>query len=189
MLCEPVLNTGQQPVLASSSVEPGTLTLHHVGTEDDIPFIFNLLKKETAQNWDLDQLLEGFKMTYAYIAGSHTSQAFIVKLNGEPLFEIETHKTRMHADLHSGLQALEGDYSINLFAGEMEKAGFETYLAGLQFCLQYFFGFPEVQRIIVPLVAGNDLEKYTKLVTAAGFLKLMDKTKPWEPDLYTISRR
>lgn len=188
MLCEPVLNTGQTPILASSNLEQDTLMLHHVGTDHDIPFIFELLRKETSQSWDLDPLLEGFKATYAYIAGSHTSQAFIVELNGEPFFEIEAHKALMHVDLHEKFQPLEGDFYINLFAGDMDKTGPAVYLAGLLLCRDYFFGFPEVHRIIIPLAAGNALEKYTNLITTAGFVKIMDKSKPMEPDLYAISQ-
>jgi len=162
--------------------------LHHVGTDQDIPFIFDLLKKEADRNWDITQLLESFRDTYAYIAGSHTSQAFIVQLDGEPLFEIETHNARMHVDQHTQFQPLEGDFYINLFAGAMDKVDPAVYLAALHLCRNYFFGFPEVQRIIVPLTAGNETYKYSQLVTAAGFGKLMDRSKPTEPDLYSISR-
>jgi len=188
MLCEPVLNTGLLPILSSSQLEQGHLILHHVQADSDLPLIFDLLKSETAQNWEYQQLLDGFRDSFAYIAGSHTSQAFMVMLDDLSIFEIEAHEARKHEELHAGFVPLEGDYYITLFTGELDKADLSVYVLGLKLCLDYFFSFPEVRRIIAPLFIGKDRALRAKLLEEAGIRPFLPKSLPKEPDLLIITR-
>lgn len=188
MLCEPVSNTGQLPVLATSNLGQGQLMLRHVAADDDIPFIIDLLKRETAQNWDAGVLLDSMQESFNYIAHSQASQAFILRLDGLPLFEIEIHEARKHVDLHSGYRASAGDYFIILLAGGVDQAPMHGYSQGLRLCLDYFFSFPEVRSIIVPLYAGLDAVKRTELYSMTGIEKFLDRSQPKEPDLYRIGR-
>lgn len=188
MLCDPVSYTDRPSILSSTSLQEGTLTLLHVETDMDMPFIFESLKKESAKNWDIQPLLDNFKKSFSYIAGSHTSQAFIVKLNGLPIFEIEAHEGPKHAPLHSGFQAADGDYFIILIAGHFDQAAFSVYISSLQLCLEYFFGYSEVKRIIAPVYDGSDREQRAQLLIQAGLKGFLEKTTPTEPDLFTIYR-
>ena len=188
MLCDPISYNDGLPVLAQASLEKDRLTLHHPATDTDLRFIIELLKTEAAQNWDVLPLLEDFRESFSYIAGSHTSQAFMIKLNDLPLFEIEVYEGQKHADLHPDFQAEEGDYFLMLAAGSFDKAAFPVYTRGLRLCLEYFFRFPEVKHLIIPLYAGSDEEQRIGLFTAAGITKFLGK-KDWRhPDLYIISR-
>ena len=188
MLCEPVSNTGQLPVLATSNLGQGQLMLRHVAPDDDIPFIIDLLKRETSQNWDATLLLDSFQESFNYIAHSQASQAFILQLDGVPLFEIEIHEARKHVDLHLGFRAGAGDYFIILLAGGLDRASMHAYSQGLRLCLDYFFSFPEVRNIVVPIYAGLDALKRDELYTMTGIAKFLDRSLPKEPDLYRIGR-
>ena len=188
MLCDPTSYTDRSLVLEQTSLEHGRLTLHHPATDIDLRFIVELLKIEAAQNWDVLPLLESFRTSFSCIAGSHTSQAFMVKLNDLPLFEVEVHEGRKHAGLRSDFQAKDGDYFVILLVGNFDQAAFPVYIDGLRLCLEYFFQFSEVKHLIIPLYEGLDEEQRFRLFTEAGITKFLEKEDWKQPDLFSVSR-
>lgn len=188
MLCDPVTYTGKPPVLATTALEQGNLILLPVAADEDIHSIFELLQQEAAQVWDVGGLLDAFKESLSSIAGSQTAQAFIIKLEGVPVFEIEVLDAKKNFDLHPDFEARQGDYVITLVAGNFDHAAFPVYVSSLALCLDYFFGFPEVQQIVAPLYPSLQEETHDRLFTAAGLSLLLERTQPHEPDLFIISR-
>jgi hypothetical protein len=188
MLCDPVTYSIQPPVFSAAIPGQGLLTLHYPATDDDLLFVLELLKKEAAQSWDVLPLLESFKTSFAFIAGSEISQVFMIRLDDLPVFEIEVHKGTKYDMQCSDFRADDGDYVILLAAGNFDQTAFSIYIRGLKLCLKYFFQFPEVKRIIAPLYNGEDRQQRTSLFIQAGLETLPKKTTTNEPDLFIISR-
>src|SRR5216684_5492446 len=132
MLCDPVPYTIQPPVFSAAIRGQGLLTLHYPTTDDDLLFILELLKKEAAQNWDVLPLLDSFRASFSFIAGSEISQVFMTRLDDLPVFEIEVHKGTKYDMQYSDFRADDGDYVILLVAGNFDRAAFSIYIRGLQ---------------------------------------------------------
>jgi hypothetical protein len=159
-----------------------------VVTDKDAPTIFELLKKEARSNWDVAGLLDTFKESFSFMAGSSSSQAFMVHLGEPSLFEIEIHEAQKHFGLRDDFTPDEGDYFVQVFAGDFDRTGFPDYVRGLQLCLEYFWRFPEVKKIIVPVYEGDHEAQQTYLAVQAGLTMFLKKADPKQPDLYQLTR-
>jgi hypothetical protein len=188
MLCDPVLYADNSPVLVEALLEQGALSLHYVETNKDVPDIFELLKKEARQNWQVEGLLDKFKESFSYIAGSSSSQAFVLHFGEKALFEIEVHEARRHFDLRDDFTLEDGDYFIQVFAGDFDLAEYPIYIQGLRLCLDYFWKFSEVKRIIAPVYTGSREEQQADLFRKAGLTTSLKKNDSKQPDLHLLSR-
>jgi hypothetical protein len=187
MYSDPVLNFGNSPILAKSSVEV-PLVLLDVVIEKDLPFVVDLFKKEVATAGDLDASMKGFAEMFASFRGSNTSYAFMLWLGKIPLFEIELHLAPKQDSLRKDFLPENKDYNISLMPGNFGHAEFSVYVLGFQLCLDYFWSLPEVKRIIGPVYAGPHEDEHARLFKESGLLLSLKRAEPREPELYILSR-
>ena len=188
MLCDPLPNFDNSPVLAEASVEQGRLVLLYLTADKDLPFVIKLLKKEYSPGGDLNTTLDGFKEMFSSFAGSSKSQAFIVWLGDLPLFEIEIHNAQMHFPDRPDFTPDEKDYYLQLLGGDFDQAEFQLYVRGLQLCLEYFWKFLGVQRILAQVSRSPHAEQHASLFKEVGMTMPLGITNPGQPDLFLISR-
>lgn len=187
MFSDPVLNSGDSPILAESSVEV-PLVLLHVAIEKDLPFIADLFKKEVVTAGDLDASLKGFAEMFASFRGSNTSYAFMLWLGKVPLFEIELHLANKQDTLRQDFPPEDHDYNISMMPGNFGHAEFFAYVLGFQLCLDYFWNLPDVKRIIAPVYAGPHEDEHARLFTETGMTLSLKRSNPRDPELYVLSR-
>jgi len=188
MLCDPVLYSDKFPVLVDAILEEGPLSLNYVATGKDMPDIFELFSREVTQKWDVAVLLDAFQKSLSYIAESNNSQAFMVRLGELSLFEIEIREVRMY-NLQDEFTSGDGDYRIQVSAGDFGLAEFPLYVSGLRLCLGYFWKFPEVKRIIAPVYTGLREEQQASLFSQVGMTLILPRADPRLPDLFLIERQ
>ncbi|MES1160529.1 MAG: hypothetical protein ABUM51_07220 [Bacteroidota bacterium] len=187
MFSDPVLNFGDSPILAKSSVEV-PLVLLDVAIEKDLPFVADLFKKEVAPAGELDASMIGFAEMFASFRGSNTSYAFMLWLGKIPLFEIELHLADKQDLLRKDFPPENTDYNISLMTGNFGHAEFSAYVLGFQLCLDYFWSLPDVKRIIAPVYAGTHEKEQTRLFTESGLQLSLKRVEPRDPELYILSR-
>lgn len=179
MLCDPVTYSGMQPALVMFPMGPGqVLTLHYLSTDNDLEALYEKFLQHSLGQWDLDGLLERFKTSYHYIAVSSTSQAFMLNVNNQPIFEIEIHKATAHQLLPKDYTPLPNDFIIQIAAGDWNNTTPAQYIESIRRCLQYFFAYQEVQRILIDGSLLTPAAMQTILMPA-GFYSI-----PGQPNIY-----
>ncbi len=150
MLCEPVAYTGLQPELFRHFLSSGEMfSIRHFSIDNDLPELHRQFAKQSTENWDLAGLLEKFKESFEYIAGSHTSQAFTVSIDANDVFEIEIHDANAHYSRPGAQSPIAGDFVIQLFGGIWDAVSSALYAECLKQAALYFHNFPEVKRLIL----------------------------------------
>ena len=187
MLCDPLPNFENSPVLAEASVQL-RLVMLYVATETDMPVIVELFKEEISPYMDVSSSLDSFKEMLSSFAASSVSQAFVVKFGEHTLFEIEVHAALVHFLSIGSFTPAKGDYYISLLAGDFDRAEFPIYVLGLQLCLDYFWKFPEVQRIVARVSTGAIEERKARLFKEAGLEVPPEITDPSQAELFLLSR-
>ena len=181
MLCKPASYEGHQSALASFKIHSGELvSLRYVSVDFDLEQLFEKFAARTLSHWDLSGLLQQYRTSLNYMAGSHTSQAFFVCLDQERIFQIEIDMPKRHLLDIVGYTPVTGDFMMRLAGGNWDFFPPPTYIAALRVCLHYFFGFEEVIRI---LIQKSDLhyDCTTDILMPAGFL-----TVPGNPCLLYV---
>ncbi|HWK08117.1 MAG TPA: hypothetical protein VNS58_31020 [Puia sp.] len=186
MLCDPLPDFDNSPVLAATSVEQPLILLYVA--EKDLAVIIGFYKKEVPPAKDERALLIGFKQMFQSFARSTRSQAFMVWLGGNPLFEVEIHNAKMHFPYEDTYTPGEKEYYMVLKAGAFDAAGFPIYVRGLQLCLDYFRSFSEVEGILAVVNEGPHQEQQTSLFQSAGMTRTLEITHPESAGLYYIGR-
>ncbi|HEX9509799.1 MAG TPA: hypothetical protein VF939_04920 [Puia sp.] len=185
MLCDPLSDFNNSPILAEASVEQQLLLLYVV--EKDLSIIVGFYKKEIPPDRDEQAMLVSFKQMFLSFAKSSGSQAFMVWLGGTPLFEVEIHDAKMHFPYEEAYIPEEKEYFMILKAGGFDQTEFPVYIRGLRLCLDYFLSFPEVQGIITLVNAGPYEQQQASLFLQAGMTKTLEITSPDQAELYRIS--
>jgi hypothetical protein len=183
MLCDPVEYNGMQPKLFSTLLSSGeTFCIQHFSVDCDLEELYRQFFLQSTEHWDLCGFLEKFKESFQYMAGSHTSQAFIVSIDGDHLFEIEIHEATAHQPQFGGYRPKQGDFISQISAGRWIKFGHAVYAECLEQSARYFLQFPEVRRLVVD---GNrlSLSVVHQVLLAAGF-----QSCPGNSTLYVCQR-
>jgi hypothetical protein len=150
MLCGPVNYTGKQLRLFTTSLSSGQVfSIQHFSVDNDFDEVYRQFFLQSTEHWDISGLLEKFKESFQYMAGSHTSQAFIVSIDQDDLFEIEVHEAMIHKSLLPGYSPKAGEFTIQISAGHWMKASNALYVESIQQSASYFFRFPEVHRLVI----------------------------------------
>lgn len=153
-----------------------------------MPAIVGFYKEEVPPERNGHAMLNGFQEMFSSFARSSKSQAFMVWVEGLPLFEAEIHDARLHFPYEEAYMPEEKDYFLVLKAGAFDQGHFPEYVRGLQLCLNYFLGFPEVQEIIALVNGAPRMQEQASLFSLAGMEKMFRITGPEQADLYHIAR-
>jgi len=169
MLCAPGTYKGPQPILATCLLPSGQVfSIQQLSIDNNLEELFDQFLQRSILHWDVRGLLESFTESFQYMAGSHTSQAFIASIDQEHVFEIEIHLAAAHPALVEGLQTSSGDYVIQISAGTWNKTNHSLYAASIACCLAYFTRFAEVKQIFID--CGTDAHlPIEPVIGAAGF--------------------
>jgi hypothetical protein len=149
MLCDPCVYDGRQPILFTQLLPNGeTFAIRHFSVDYDLEELQREFIRQT-RSFRLHGLIEQFQNSFHFIAGSSTSQAFTVSLDGTHLFEIEVHQATAHPDLLATLAPQTGDFVLQLSAGNFDKTTPGRYASALHATMRYFFTYPEVRRLLL----------------------------------------
>jgi len=107
--------------------------------------------------------------SYSSMIESDFAQPFMGLVNDAPVCQMDIY--RMQQDVLSlSYPARPGDYGLQLIVAPLAVQ--DNMLLLLQACLEYFFSFAEVGRIIVNIEEGNEYNR--QLFRRAGFRSLYD---------------
>lgn len=150
MLCDPVVYCGTQSKLFSFTISSGQVfTFRHFSIDHDLETLIEKLLEQTNRHWDLYGLIEKFKESFTYMAGSHTSQAFIGTIDERQVIELETHKGDSHQPQLTGYDVQPGDFIVQIAAGDWSATNPALYAECLQHCWRYFLKFKEVDQLLL----------------------------------------
>jgi hypothetical protein len=182
MLCAPTTYTGQQPILATYLLPSGSVfSIQHLSVDNNLEELLEELLVETAGRWDLRELVERFKKSFQFMAGSHTSQAFIASIDERHVFEIEVHQAAAHPDLMQAITFTSGDYIVQISAGGWDKTSVACYAESIGCCLAYFSRFHEVRQIFIDCGSSAHLA-IEPFIGIAGF-------SVWKGHLYRFDKQ
>jgi hypothetical protein len=161
--------------------------MRYVSLPADIPALYSLMQQPYSNDpsntlFSPEQLLA----LYTRIDRSESSNAFLVFADGGLLFTLEFHEARKH-EVQPGFRWQVGDFCL--------QAYFPPGLPSLPFiqnclrhCLQFFFGFQNVRRILAPLYPGPFSEEVQNILRGAGFCLFGEKGQAGGPDFYGCTR-
>ena len=136
----------------------------------DVPVLFKWMSQEYAgplltRSHPPQELEE----SYASMIESDFAQPFMGLVNDVPVCQMDIY--RMQQDVLSlSFPARPGDYGLQLVVAPLAVQ--DNMLVLIRTCLEYFFSFPEVGRIIVNIEEGN--EYHRQLFRKAGFRSFCD---------------
>jgi hypothetical protein len=105
--------------------------------------------------------------SYLYTGDSDFARSFMVLVNGRtPVCQIDISQAAKD-ELYESYQATPGDYIIRLLFNTTKKKVRSLHVRALQACMEYFFSFPELIRLIAETDKGNALQR--ELLLKAGF--------------------
>jgi hypothetical protein len=115
---------------------------------------------------------------------SDFAQPFMVLVNDVPVCQMDIYKTQQDV-LSLSYSARPGDYGLQLVVAPLAVQ--DNIVLIIKTCLEYFFSYPEVGRILVNVEEGN--EYYDHLFKNAGFRSLHDiRSLHRSSSLYAIRR-
>ena len=107
--------------------------------------------------------------SYVSMIESDFAQPFMGLVNEIPVCQMDIYKMQQDV-LSLSYPARPGDYGLQLVVAPLTVQ--DNMLRLIQACLEYFFSFPEVGRIIVNIEEGNEYNR--QLFKRAGFRSLYD---------------
>jgi len=154
-------------------------------TETDVSTLYKWMSQEyagpllnrTTPPPELEEL-------YASMIESDISQPFMGLINDIPVCQIDVYKTQQDA-ISLYYNAKSGDYGIKMEVAPLVVQHHIILL--LQTCLEYFFSFPEVGRIVVDIDVRNDCNDH--LFKKAGFRSARKIQGPYKMSTLYICTR
>lgn len=185
-LCTSFLPSGQERVFVKEISEHQLrITVRSLSVATDISTLFKWMSQEyagplLARSSPPQELEE----SYASMIASDFAQPFMVLVNDVPVCQMDIYKTQQDV-LSLSYAARPGDYGLQLVVAPLAVQ--DNMVLILKTCLEYFFSFPEVGRILVNVEEGN--EYYDQLFKKAGFRSLHDiRSLHRSSSLYVIRR-
>jgi len=121
---------------------------------------------------------------YASMIESDISQPFMGLINDVPICQIDVYKTQQDA-ISLYYNAKPGDYGIKIELAPLVLQ--QNIILLLQTCLEYFFSFPEVGRIVADIDMRNDSNEH--MFKKAGFRNTTSIQGPYKvSSLYICTR-
>ena len=137
-----------------------TLSLRPFSILRDMPAI-------SSWAWKLSRAADAVAASYQYADSSDFVRSFMVMLNNRlALCQIDICSADKD-ELYDTFPISAGDYIIRLLMNANRKTVRPLQLKALQTCLEYFFLFPEIKKIIAEPEAGNKM--YNEILLQAGF--------------------
>jgi acetyl CoA:N6-hydroxylysine acetyl transferase len=165
---------------------PSTISVRALSLSTDIPVIYNWVSRDQThpRSWSTRDALRELEAAYTSILESDFAQPFMGLVNGAPVCQLDIYKTRQDA-ISLYYDDRPGDYGLNWLTAPLCQQ--EHMLALLKACLEYFFSFPEVGRIITDIESGNEWMHI--LFKKAGFRYGGDLNIPFKTShLYIVTR-
>ncbi|HVV07605.1 MAG TPA: GNAT family N-acetyltransferase [Puia sp.] len=151
----------------------------------DIPILFKWISQEYAGPLlTRSRPPQELEESYTSMIESDFAQPFMGLVNDIPVCQMDIY--RMQQDVLSlSYPTRPGDYGLQLVIAPLAVQ--DNMLLLLQACLEYFFSFAEVGRIIVNIEEGNEYNR--QLFKKAGFRSLYDiRTAYRSSSLYGLIR-
>ncbi len=137
-----------------------TLSLRPFSILRDIPAIYSWA-------WKQSHAANTVAASYLYAGNCDFARSFMVMFNNRlALCQVDMCSADKD-ELYDTFQSSTGDYIIRLLMNANRKTVRPLHLKALQTCLEYFFLFPEINRIIAEPEAGNKM--YNQILLQAGF--------------------
>jgi len=150
-LCMSVSPSGIAPVCAVKDLPERqmTISVRAFDPVSDTPVLFKWLSQE--YGGPLKEKMyapEALSVSYACMIESDFAQPFMGLVNNVPVCQVDVYKTRQDA-ISLYYDSLAGDYGLHLVIAPM--AAQDSIVMLVRTCIEYFFSFPEVGRIVVDI--------------------------------------
>lgn len=117
--------------------------------------------------WKLSRAASTVAASYHYADTSDFARSFMVLLNNRlALCQVDICSADKD-ELFDTYPTSSGDYIIRLLMNANKKIVRPLHLKALQTCVEYFFSFPEIKRIIAEPEADNKM--FNEILLRAGF--------------------
>jgi hypothetical protein len=117
--------------------------------------------------WEMNQAAKIVAASYLYTGASDFARSFMVLVNNQmPLCQVDicmADKDELFESYHSA----PGDFIIRFMLNTGKKKIRPLHVKALQTCIEYFFSFPEVKRLVAAPDTGNQLNN--ELLPKTGF--------------------
>lgn len=151
----------------------------------DLPVIYNWLPWEYTRHLKKEAHVEHLHEIYSRIAGSGTAQSFMVIMNNTNLAQADVYQASAD-DISLQYAVKAGDYKLQ-FLIKPERLLIGNYsICAIQACLEFFFSFQDVKRILMQL---DENEYLNNKMEKAGFIfHKKNTTRQKTSLLYTCTR-
>jgi len=191
-LLSPKLTTTFKPasladrvMLNSMPGNPYSFSLRRLSLHADIPVLYKWMNPEYTAPL-ADEALLPLKQAYASILDSDFSWPFIGLANNIVTCQLELCRATQDA-VSLCYEVRPGDYSLNILTDP--RANEEEIVGLLSACIEYFFSFPEIGRLVASPEAGD--REMKKLYRSLGFVwRKKVAALPYKAgDLYFCTRK
>ena len=145
----------------NTGMETGGYTLDYV-CRDDAPLL---------RGWRRDlysgRVMPAVDEAEHYIAESSFANSFILRYLDFPLIRIDICDAYQMMEFDEYYQAAVGDFSLNLVIPRLKHPSLPLLQDGLFICLDWFFSFDEVKRLVSPFIQEEAICR--KLLSLTGF--------------------
>lgn len=186
-LCASLLPTGIERGIASKELPEKYLrvSVRPLCIETDVPTLYKWMCREyggpllnrAAPPSEMEEL-------YASMIDSDISQPFMGLVNDVPICQIDVYKTQQDA-ISLYYDAKPGDYGIKMELAPLVVQ--HDIIVLLQTCLEYFFSFSEVGRIVADIDMRNDCNDH--LFRKVGFRSAGNIQGPYKASTLYICTR
>lgn len=155
------LNSKKEVVYAKHFQHPSfTLSLRPFCIPRDMPAIYSWA-------WKLSRAANTVAASYLYAGSSDFARSFMVLLNNRMAVCQVDICAADKDELYDAYPGSAGDYIIRILMNTNKKIVRPLQLKALQTCMEYFFLFPEIGKIIAEPEADNKV--FNEILLKAGF--------------------
>jgi len=166
-LCTSLLPAGIERKVSfkGSTDQPLRISVRPFCVATDVPVLYKWMSQEYAGPLlSRTQPPQELEESYACMIESDFAQPFMGLINDVPICQVDVYKTQQDA-ISLYYNARPGDYGIQLMLAPLAIQ--QNILLLIRTCLEYFFSFPEVGRIIADIDTRNEWSN--TLFKKAGF--------------------
>ncbi|HYE53968.1 MAG TPA: GNAT family N-acetyltransferase [Chitinophagaceae bacterium] len=165
-----------------------TISIHPFNVRKDTLFIHEWVNQDYAKRfWQMDgRTINELKKVYRHISTCHFAQSFMARINYNRICQLDLyHAPDDEVSLHYNAQP--GDYGIHVLMAPRQQRVPGLSVCVLQTFLEYFFSFPDIERIIGEPDAEN--HRANQLVQKLGFRFMKTISMSYKTaNLYTCTR-
>lgn len=186
-LCTSLLSTGIERHFVFTESPDGQLriSVRPLCIATDLPVLYKWMRQEYAGPLlSRPQSLHQLEEFYTCMIESDFAQPFMGLIDGVPVCQVDVCKTQQDA-ISLYYNARPGDYHIQLVSAPLAIQQNMTLL--VRTCLEYFFSFPEVGRIVADVDTGNEWSN--TLFKKAGFRSAQKIQTPYKSSTLYICTR